>query len=482
MLGPTRLSGMLTDCDKWSQQVFGGAELGDQRRTRRLVEMAARAAERPSGRISQAFDTTTDREGAYDFIENSLVPTEQIGVAAFRATAREAAEFKLVFIPIDGTSIKLWDGVGHKDFGRIGTHAAGATGLKVINALAIDSSGVPIGLCGQHWWSRPRRKVKKRDRKLRRTGEKETRHWTRVIRESHAILQEQAPQTRCWFQLDREGDAWPLLLELIDTGAWFTVRSCSDRRIHSTGRQRYLRETLRKQRIRCIYDIDVPERKASKEHEHRKARRARMTARTATVSLELKDKRTRRIFVVTLNALLIREQGTTPRGENPLEWMLLTNRPLQNKKCIKQTILGYTMRWRIEDVHKSWKTGYCNVEDTQLHSSEAVIRWATILAVVATRVERLKHKARTSPEEPATVELSRDEISALVLMKRRRKRPGETIPDNPTIGEATLWIGELGGYTGKSSGGPPGSITIGRGLQRLLSAAEVVTLMKQLNK
>ncbi len=29
----------------------------------------------------------------------------------------------------------------------------------------------------------------------------------------------------------------------------------------------------------------------------------------------------------------------------------------------------------------------------------------------------------------------------------------------------------MGGYTGKSSGGPPGAQTIGRGLQRLLMAA-----------
>jgi hypothetical protein len=41
----------------------------------------------------------------------------------------------------------------------------------------------------------------------------------------------------------------------------------------------------------------------------------------------------------------------------------------------------------------------------------------------------------------------------------------------PTIAQATLWIAQLGGYTGKSSGGPPGSITIKRGLDRLRPAA-----------
>lgn len=469
---------MLTEYEQWGRAVFGDAELGDERRTRRLVQIAAGAAERPNGRISQVFNTTPDREGAYDFMESPLLPTDQIGLAAFRATARNAAEHEVVFVPIDGTSIKLWDGVGHKDFGRIGTHANKATGLKVINAIAVDPAGVPIGLCSQYWWSRPRRKVKKRHREKRRTEQKETGHFARVIRDSKANLREQAPNTRCWFQLDREGDAWPLLLELIDSGEWFTVRNCFDRRVHSSEGRLYLRHVLRKQPVRCIYEIDVTQRNAHKEHKARKARRARLTARAATVSLELSDRKSKRMYVVTLNALLIREHGTTPQGEEPIEWVLLTNYPLKNRNCIEQVIFGYTLRWRIEELHKSWKTGCCDVEQTQLHSSQAVIRWATILAVVATRVERLKHKARTSPDEPASIELSAEEVAALVLLKRRRKRPRETISSNPTIGEATLWIAELGGYTGKSSGGPPGSITIGRGLQRLIIAAEVIASMR----
>ena len=47
-----------------------------------------------------------------------------------------------------------------------------------------------------------------------------------------------------------------------------------------------------------------------------------------------------------------------------------------------------------------------------------------------------------------------------------------TIPYSvPTIAQATLWLAELGGYTGKSSGGPPG---ISRGLAKLRSAADAI--------
>ena len=77
------------------------------------------------------------------------------------------------------------------------------------------------------------------------------------------------------------------------------------------------------------------------------------------------------------------------------------------------------MRWRIEEFHRTWKSGACNGEDTQLRSREAVIRWASMLAVVAVRIERLKRLSREEPTRSAADELSDIEIEVLLLLKRR---------------------------------------------------------------
>ena len=143
-----------------------------------------------------------------------------------------------------------------------------------------------------------------------------------------------------------------------------------------------------------------------------------------------------------------------------------------------EVVRGYTMRWRIEDFHKTWKSGACRVEDTQLHDKDAVVKWATILATVAARIERLKHLSRETPDAPATIELGKLELRALILLKTDQKKRTEVVTDHPTIGQATRWIADLGGYTGKSSGGPPGSITIGRGWRRVLDAARLLKLLK----
>jgi hypothetical protein len=169
-----------------------------------------------------------------------------------------------------------------------------------------------------------------------------------------------------------------------------------------------------------------------------------------------------------------------PAGEQPLDWLLLTNTPITTAAEALSVVRGYTLRWRIEDFHKSWKSGGCNVEHTQLRSPNAVVRWATILAAVATRIERIKHLGRTQPDTPATSELTPLELRVLIVLKKKQKKRTETVPDGiPSIGQAMRWIAELGGYTGVSSGGPPGSITLARGYEKLVIAVQAVEAWEQ---
>ena len=155
-----------------------------------------------------------------------------------------------------------------------------------------------------------------------------------------------------------------------------------------------------------------------------------------------------------------------------------TNVPVLTAEHAQQIIDGYRARWRIEEFHRTWKQGDCNVEDAQLRSFDAVVRWATVLAAVATRIERLKYLSRVTPDEPATIELVDEEIEALKLDQRRRGvTKKKRLPKMPTIGEATRWVAELGGWIGLRNG-PPGSVTISRGLERLGYLVEGIALAR----
>jgi hypothetical protein len=199
----------------------------------------------------------------------------------------------------------------------------------------------------------------------------------------------------------------------------------------------------------------------------------------AEVTLSLRDKRNKKRRPLPLRVIWVHEQDT-PLGERPLDWMLLTNAPIDSVGAARKVVLGYTTRWRIEDFQKTWKSGACNVEVTQLRSRNAILRWATLLAVVATRIERLKHLGRTEPDRPASDELTAVEIEVLLVLKRRYKKRTESVPDAmPTMAQAVRWIADIGGYTGKSSGGPPSSTTIGRGFERLKNGVEAVLAIRE---
>jgi hypothetical protein len=68
------------------------------------------------------------------------------------------------------------------------------------------------------------------------------------------------------------------------------------------------------------------------------------------------------------------------------------------------------------------------------------------------------------------------EIKAAALLyfgKSAKKKANSAT--TPSIADVTLWIASLGGYTGKtSSGGPPGSITLARGLESIRAVAQAL--------
>jgi hypothetical protein len=391
--------------------------------------------------------------------------------AVTRATTLACRGAEFCFVVIDGTALTLTDWQRNKDFGAVGATNNGARGLKVINAYALAADGTPLGLIGQKWWRREARK-KRRDCQHRTVDEKETRHWLSAIRGAELCLS--AIGSRAWFQLDREGDRYATLKTLHESDQWFTVRSTYGHR-YLVGRQRTvrLRHAVAESKIRGAFCLQIPPKF------NRPGRRANMVIRTTSVVLEMQEPSTGERFNLPVNVVDAKESRTTPRGAEPIHWRLLTNRPIDKDEDVEHVLRGYTQRWKIEELHRTWKSGACRVEESQLRTSNAVMKWAIIMAAAASRIERLKHLHRTSPSLAAAGTFTSWEIAAAVVMTRRYRKKNEPEPNaEPSVGEMVLWLAELGGYTGKSSGGPPGSITIRRGLDLI---APVAAALEQLS-
>jgi hypothetical protein len=467
--------GLRSEARDWARDEFGGADLGDARRTGRLVSIAAAAAQRPSGLVAAVFANDAERQGAYDFLESRHISALPIVDVAARSCASRCLKEPFVYVPVDGTSLTIVDHENNKGFGHVGTYQQGLRGLKVVTAIAVSPAGAPIGVAHLEWWNRPRyTKLSS----YRPPAARESQKWRDTIDVVIHRFQQEAPGLRLWFQLDREGDSKTALIPLVESGHWFTVRSQYNRRLESPGHQReYLRERMSQRGFIGHYCIDLPRRGKQA------ARRARLAVRSGSLRVATQNKWNRRVVVLDLNVVWVREVTSGRPEHKPLEWTLLTNRPAETLLQARQIIDGYCQRWRIEDFHRTWKSGLCNAEASQLRGSQQIQKWATILAAVAVRAERLKHLARTTPDEPASIELNVTELQALRILKQRQKKRTEVLPERPlTLQEAVTWIAQLGGYIHRPAQGPPGTKTIQRGLDRLLPAAEMLDALTKAKK
>ena len=415
------------------------------------------------------FTSDAEREGAYDLLENDQVDAEEIEAGLARVSARHAAEHAFVFVPVDGTSVTVTDRTGKKGMGSVGTLAQAGRGLKAIDALGIDPRGTPVGLLGLTWWCRTgSAPTKVYARQTRPLEEKETLHWVRTVEKARAALDEAG--ARGWFLIDREGDSSDLLSALAQTQHWWTVRSNRDRNLEIEGGEpSKLRRELGQQGLSGLYTLSVPARLG------RAAREATMLVRVCKVVLRFRDKKTGRTTPFPVTAVWALEHGSTPEGKDPIDWLLFTNRSVETLDDALFVVWGYSLRWRIEEFHRTWKAGECDVESSQLESPAALQRWGTILAAVAVRIERLKRLARTTPNAPADIELSPLEVRALKMLKF-----GDEPPDGPVgIAQAVAWLAELGGFANKYSGRPPGATVLGRGLRHLRPAARILELQQR---
>ena len=442
----------------WARETFGGAALGDPRRTERLVAMATAAALNPAGKVTQVFQSSAEREGAFRLLESDYVQNSGVSEPVFDASARMCADEKVVFVAVDQTSLSLTDRKNTRQLGRVGARFP-SRGLHVMSALAVDRSGAAVGLLEQCWWARKRKNRLKRKRSfVWQYQKKETRYWVDVLRSTESRMREIAPGCRAWYQLDRGADSWPVLKFATDNKLLITVRSAYPRRIlGEDGDREYLREVLKKQPVLGHYTVAVPA------HGDRRARIARIAVRAKHVTIDARVTVGNRRHRMPLNAVFAQEVGY--RGKDRINWILLTTAEAETFEQAREVIAGYASRWKIEEFHRTWKRGLCRVEDNQLRSRNAILRWATILAAVATRALRLAKLIRSTPDIPAVEEFTEYEIdAAFILLKKKRDRRRRL-----TLADVLDLVADIGGFTHKYDKAYPlpGPTVIGRGLERV---------------
>lgn len=455
---------------EWAEEVFGGACLPDRRLVARLVSIAAAGAARPAGTVTRVMPTTAQREGAFRFLETKRLNASAIADAMFQSTARNC-ESPITYVAMDQTSLTFTDTESAKGLGPNGPRTCRTQrSIQCLGAYALDSRGVPIGLVDQQFWLRPEERTSRYDQERDRwvpalpRSERESKYWPRCLLAAQRRFELSGVETTAWYLADRGADSNEFLASACASGGYFTLRSSVNRVIEKGGVRRKLHSTVKRQKVLGSFKLVIPP------GPNRRGRIALLEVRQLKCQVRVARHEGNEQWE-ELTCVRAREVGPVPRSEERIEWKLLTNFPVRTLQDGLQVIQSYTLRWRIEEFHKTWKSGACNVEASQLRSLEAIARWATILAAVAARIERLKRLSREQPNMPALDELSRHEVDAAIMLTKTRKH---SVGDQLTLQQAVALIGIVGGHMGRKGDGPPGSITIRRGLELVTPAAEVL--------
>ena len=441
------------DAESWAVTEFAEADLGDARRTQRLVELATVFAQRPGASLPEACGNRARLKAAYRFFDNEAIDPQAILESHVLATSDRLASVPRVLAVQDTTEL---DWTAHPATTGLGPLAHPAhQGLHVHTTLALTPERVPLGLLAQQVWARdPESPGTRATRKRRPVAAKESHKWltsVAAVIEAHA----RCPQTRFVCVGDREADVYDLLLQERPSGVDLVVRAAWDRRVDHP--EHYLWARVAVQPVVATLTLRVPRRGAQP------ARQATVAVRWGLVLLcPPTHRKAEKLPTLALWAVQALE-AHPPVGGEPIEWLLLTTCPVHRTEDALERLDWYACRWGIEVWHKVLKSG-CRIEARQLESADRLRRCLAVYSVLAWRVLYAVLLSRAVPDAPCTALLEAEEWQALFCAIHLTPTPPAT---PPPLRQAVHWIGRLGGFLARRGDGEPGVTVLWKGFQHL---------------
>ncbi len=450
--------------ESWAVTEFAEADLGDVRRTQRVIRMATVFAQQPQASWPEACGSAAEVKATYRFFDNEAIAPAELLASHVSATYERAVRVPRVLAVQDTTEVDWTAHPATTGVGPIGhpTHR----GLMVHSTLAFTPERVPLGILAQDVWARDPEKVGQRaTRKQRAIAEKESSKWLRSLAAVNEARHE-CPPTHFVSVGDREADVYDLVVAERVEGVDILVRAAWDRRV--AHEERYLWATGCARTVAEIVPVHVPRR-----GDHA-ARTAVLTLRFGPVELcPPGHRRAERLPSVRVWAVHVVEEYP-PVGVEPLEWLLLTTCAVPSAIEALECVEWYGCRFGIEVWHKVLKSG-CRIEARQLETAARLQRCLTLFSVIAWRIVYATMLSRTLPELPCTVLLAVGEWQALYCATHHTPTPP---PTPPTLHEAVQWIARLGGFLGRSGDGEPGVTVLWRGFQHLADLTRMYVLLR----
>jgi hypothetical protein len=442
---------------EWAALNFGNCELGDKRRTRRLVRLAEQVASHPAASLPDQTEHWKDLKAAYRLFDGEEVTFQAIARSHWELT-RQAARGRCLVI---GDTTELDFGRLRK-IARIGETGNGSgQGFLLHNALLVQAQTAAIvGVAGQAiYYRRKNRTSHRRQNAAQRLArERESQVWNQVIDD----IGPPAAGVEYVHVFDRGADSFEIYCHLLQSRSGWVIRAAKLNRYVLAGpqqRRMTLQNYLRQLKPLGRYTLQLRARPGQP------ARQALLEVRVGRVHIPRprhvsSEIRRLKQQPIAMNVVEVVEIDP-PGGATPIHWILFTSLPVGSFEEAWLVIEYYELRWLIEEYHKALKTG-CRTESRQLQTADRLEAFVGLTSVVALRLLQLKSLARVAPEIPAQRVVPRVWLQMLKLARPHLSRVHDL-----TVGQFYRQVAMLGGFLGRTGDGDPGRITIWRGWEKL---------------
>jgi Transposase DNA-binding len=455
----------------FGEEHFGAAQLGDVRRTRRLVYTANALFRHPGGTLPHKMHAPADLKALYRLMDHDCVSHDAV-LAPHRHRTRQAMSQPdgVLLIVHDFTELDYTGLHSLRDLGQIGNGSG--RGYQCLNSLAIDPrTRQVLGLANQRLHRRDTVPKKETREQRRQRESRESRQWKQAVTDLGS-----PPPGVCWVHVsDRGSDTLEYLDAIAVSGGCFVVRSQHDRLIFA-GHNRD--STARKLHS---YARALP---AVGQRTIEVAARDGQAARTAQVSIAWAAVRLRppqqprgdfRNEALAVWVIRVWEKEPPP-GVDGIEWLLLTNVPVVGLVEAERCIDWYGCRWIVEEFHKAQKSG-CAIEQLQFTSEARLQPMIALLSVVAVMLLDLRDSSRRADaaERLASEVVEPEYVEVLSAWRYRQRRV------DLTLREFYDALARLGGHQNRRRDKPPGWLVLWRGwmqLQTMLEGALALGLLK----
>ena len=442
----------------------------DARIKRRAEGLMLALQNKGSAVVNKCFETQAEKEGAYRMLNNDSFDYNDLTKGAIGRLKENVKGGHYLAIN-DTTENNFTSHMGRigredKDIGPVTKEDPAKertnAGFFCHPSLVVDPcTGLPVGFSSIILLNRSWDKKNRHERGYKKLDitEKESYRWIASAQETKESLRGADSVT---IIADRESDIYELFAAVPDSRTHLLIRASIDR-VLSEGIK--LQKKLSTSRVRSIYEFDVPKGKNRTKH------KARMSLKWEKVRLLHPVNKPRKDGIpafIEMTVIETRELAeSVKQGEEPVCWTLLTTHTVNSASDALKCIEWYSMRWLIEELFHLLKTKGLCFEESQLESGASLKKLIILALQVALRIMTLRLSLDSSHKVSANIIFSKEEIDFLkIYMKKlegkteKQKNPYET----GTIQWAAWGIARIGCWSGYKSHGPPGHITMKRGL------------------